>query len=162
MRILRQTGFECTLLIAGEGERAYTAELKKLVADLELHDRVHFLGHVSGELKLSLYQAADIFALPTSQENFGFVFPEALASGTPIITTKGVDIWAELKAGGACSIVDRTPDAFAAEIHAILSDRDRFEQMQAAAKPFAFTAYDEDRLLAAFESLYHESITHLN
>lgn len=158
VRILRDTGFDSTLLLAGAGDPAYAEQMKELVGELRLDDRVHFLGHVGGELKISLYQAADLFALPTSQENFGFVFPEALASGTPIITTKGVDIWGELQSGGACSIVDRTPEAFAAEIKAILSDRDRFARMKAAAKPFVFAEYDENRLLDAFEGLCRECI----
>lgn len=156
VRILRETGFNCNLMLAGTGERAYVDQLKALVGDLQLDDRVHFLGHVAGDLKISLYQAADIFALPTSQENFGFVFPEALASGTPIITTRGVDIWGELLAGGACSIVDRTPEAFALEIRAIFTDSNRFVQMQAASKPFVFKAYNEVNLLDAFETLYCE------
>jgi glycosyltransferase involved in cell wall biosynthesis len=158
VRILRDTGFDCTLLLAGAGDPAYAERMRELVGELHLDDRVHFLGHVGGELKISLYQAADLFALPTSQENFGFVFPEALASGTPIITTKGVDIWGELASGGACSIVDRTPEAFASEIRAILSDRDRFARMRAATKPFVFAEYDENRLLDAFEGLCRECI----
>ena len=144
----------CNFILAGTGEADYTAKVKQLVEARGLSDQCTFVGHVSGALKVSLYQACDLFALPTSQENFGFVFPEALASGTPVITTKGVDIWGELLAGGGSSIVDRTPEAFATEIKAILADPTRLAAMRAAAKPFVFSEYDENRLMDRFIGLY--------
>jgi glycosyltransferase involved in cell wall biosynthesis len=156
--MLRDQSFEVNCIFAGTGDADYAARMQELVTELQLDDRVFFVGHVAGPLKISLYQAADLFALPTSQENFGFVFPEALASGTPIITTKGVDIWGELQGGGAASIVDRTPGAFASEIRAILTDRVRFSAMQVAAKPFVFKEYDEGLLMDQFESLYRATV----
>jgi len=155
---LRDDGFAANFILAGTGPEDYFAQMKTMVADLKLEDRVFFAGHVSGALKVSLYQAADVFALPTSQENFGFVFPEALASGTPVITTKGVDIWRELLRGGASSIIDRTPEAFAAEIKAILTNPDRLAKMKEAAKPFVFEEYDEKRIIGQFEAMYGRCI----
>jgi glycosyltransferase involved in cell wall biosynthesis len=155
---LRDEKFDCNVLLAGTGDPDYTSKMQELVGELNLEDRVFFTGHVGGPLKVSLYEACDLFALPTSQENFGFVFPEALASGTPVITTKGVDIWGELLGGGASSIIDRTPEAFAAEIKAILTDKARFEKMKAAAKPFVFAEYDEKRLMDQFEGLYRRFV----
>ena len=68
-------------VIAGSGDDAYRAMLAKNVGKLDLEDRVVFPGFVTGDEKVSLYQAADVFVLPTSQENFGFVLFEALAAG---------------------------------------------------------------------------------
>lgn len=48
-----------------------------------------------GENKWNLFIDADIFVLPTYSENFGIVVGEALACGTPVITTKGTP-WEEL------------------------------------------------------------------
>ena len=64
---------------------------------------------------------ADVFALPTQQENFGLVFAEAMLCETPIIGTKGTDIWRELEEGGAM-IAERSPAAFAHAIETITSD----------------------------------------
>lgn len=152
--LLNGRGIKYNFILAGDGEEGYVRELKANAVAMGVQDDIHFVGHVAGDLKISLYQAADIFALPTSQENFGFVFPEALASGTPVITTKGVDIWGELKSGGGASIVDRTAEAFATEIEAILTDDQRMEKMRAAARPFVFTEYDENRLMDMFEEMY--------
>jgi glycosyltransferase involved in cell wall biosynthesis len=155
---LRELGLEANFIFAGTGDADYSSRMHELSDELGLENNVFFVGHVAGALKISLYQACDLFALPTSQENFGFVFPEALASGTPVITTKGVDIWGELLAGGGSAIVDRTPEAFAAEIKAILTDPSRLARMRAAAKPFVFAEYDETRLMDQFERLYHDAV----
>ena len=67
---------------------------------------------VTGTDKLSLYRAADLFVLPTYQENFGFVLVEAMACGTCVLTTFNVDIWEEIQKGGA-TIVNNTPENIA-------------------------------------------------
>ena len=57
---------------------------------------ISFCGGVYGEKKWELFRQADLFILPTYSENFGIVVAEALASGTPVITTKGTP-WQELE-----------------------------------------------------------------
>lgn len=75
-------------VIAGDGEPSYVEGLKQRVADYGLSDRVKFVGGVYGEQKYDLYREADFFVLPTYCENFGYVIAEALAVGTPVVTTQ--------------------------------------------------------------------------
>lgn len=51
--------------------------------------RAYFKGEVLGADKTKVYRNADVFVLPTHTENFGLVVAEALACGTPAITTEG-------------------------------------------------------------------------
>lgn len=88
-------GGDYRCLIAGEGEKAYVEELKSLAERLGVADRVEFLGGVYGDRKWELFREADVFVLPTHSENFGIVVGEALACGTPVITTKGTP-WQDL------------------------------------------------------------------
>ena len=83
------------VLIAGEGDAGYIAELKNLAKQKGVNDIVQFIGGVYGDAKWELYRNADVFVLPTHSENFGIVVAEALASGTPVITTTGTP-WDEL------------------------------------------------------------------
>lgn len=83
------------LTVAGPAEPAYLAQLKAQVERLGLTHRVDFVGPVYGEEKWRLLREADAFVLPTYSENFGIVVAEALACGTPVITTTGTP-WQEL------------------------------------------------------------------
>ena len=87
-------GYE--VIIAGEGEPDYVETLKKAAISLGLSEVVIFVGGVYGAEKVSLLQSADFFVLPTYSENFGIVVAEALACGTPVITTQGTP-WKELE-----------------------------------------------------------------
>lgn len=80
-------GYE--VIIAGEGEPDYVETLKKAAISFGLSEVVKFVGGVYGVEKVSLLQSADFFVLPTYSENFGIVVAEALACGTPVITTHG-------------------------------------------------------------------------
>lgn len=84
-----------TINIAGEGDEDYILSLKKKAEELGISDMVRFCGGVYGDKKWELFREADVFVLPTYSENFGIVVAEALASGTPVITTKGTP-WEEL------------------------------------------------------------------
>lgn len=85
-----------TIYIAGEGENNYIQNLKEKTESLEINNLISFCGGVYGEKKWELFRQADLFILPTYSENFGIVVAEALASGTPVITTKGTP-WQELE-----------------------------------------------------------------
>ena len=76
---------EAILLIAGKGEDE--AMLRGMAQDLGLADRVRFLGPVPhAELPVVL-NAADVFVLPSASEGLANAWVEALACGTPVVTT---------------------------------------------------------------------------
>src|SRR5262249_19712285 len=108
MARLSGAGREVQLLIAGTGDAEYQRDLEEMARGLA--GRVHFLGHIVGAAKTRFLRAADMLVLPSYQENFGLVLVEALACGTPVITTKAVDIWPELEASGSAILMDN-PDA---------------------------------------------------
>lgn len=85
-----------TIHIAGEGDAGYIEQLKSKTKALSIDGLVRFIGGVYGERKWQLFRDADLFVLPTYSENFGIVVAEALACGTPVITTKGTP-WQDLE-----------------------------------------------------------------
>lgn len=85
-----------TIRIAGDGDKAYVDELKALAQRLGVSAMMRFEGGIYDERKWELFRNADLFVLPTHSENFGIVVAEALACGTPVITTKGAP-WHELE-----------------------------------------------------------------
>lgn len=155
---LRNAGVECQTLIAGTGDETYEAAIRSQIDAMNLSDRVRLLGMVRGAEKVSLYEAADVFALPTSQENFGFVLPEALACGTPAVTTKGVDIWPELEGSGSTLIVDQTHEAFAEAIAGLLVDHDRRNDMGDKGRAWVLDYLEPSAVQAGYDQLYADAI----
>jgi glycosyltransferase involved in cell wall biosynthesis len=71
-------------------------QLKGRVRALGLESRVTWPGLLQGDLKWAAFRSAEAFVLPSYQENFGIAVVEALACGTPVLVSKGVDIWPEI------------------------------------------------------------------
>ena len=71
---------------------------------------VSFPGMVSGDLKWGAIRQAEVFILPSHQENFGIAVVEAMACGTPVLITRPVNIWREIEASGAGLVEDDTAE----------------------------------------------------
>lgn len=159
VRLLNDSGTPCRAVIAGSGDEPYVTSLKRLCTELKLDGRVAFVGLVTGADKLSLYQACDLFVLPTSQENFGFVFVEALACETPLVTTKGVDIWPELESSGAAVIAPGTPEGTAQAVRAMLArGRDTLKDMGRRGRAWTFDWLDPAKVVGQFEAMYRSAM----
>ena len=72
------------LIVAGKGWESQCAEL---AGDLGIRDRVRFPGYVSQHRLLQLYDNATCFTFPSYHETFGLPLVEAMARGTPVVTT---------------------------------------------------------------------------
>ena len=82
--------------IVGNGDSKYIDSLKELIIAKKLDKHFFILPPVFGDEKIKLFRDASLFVLPTFSENFGIVIAEALASYTPVITTKGAP-WKDLE-----------------------------------------------------------------
>jgi glycosyltransferase involved in cell wall biosynthesis len=89
------------LVICGPDQTGLQAKLEKLAERLNISDRITWAGMVDGELKWGALRAAEIFVLPSHQENFGIVVAEALACGVPALISDKVNIWHEVQRDGA-------------------------------------------------------------
>ncbi|GHV93393.1 hypothetical protein AGMMS50268_38960 [Spirochaetia bacterium] len=86
LRALARTE-NASLVIIGDGYLA--ARLKEVTSELNIVDRVQYLGSVSEEEKHRQLQMCDVFILPSIEksEAFGIVQIEAMAYGKPVINT---------------------------------------------------------------------------
>jgi glycosyltransferase involved in cell wall biosynthesis len=73
------------LVFAGKGEEE--KKLKKLTSDLNLEEKVIFVGVVSGNRKWNLIKDCDVFVLPSATEGHPIAVIEAMACGKPVIAT---------------------------------------------------------------------------
>ena len=110
-----------TFILAGEGDRAYEREIDDLLHKHDLNSRTIKTGFVSGEAKNILLQGADLFVLTSYSENFGVAVLEALAAGTPTLTTPGVALSEILEKESLGYVTELDIDAIASNLEYILS-----------------------------------------
>jgi glycosyltransferase involved in cell wall biosynthesis len=101
---LRKGEFEeLKLLIIGD-EISKLPALRRAVHSYKLHKHVRFLGFLPDETLAALYRLASLFVFPSLYEGFGLPPLEAMASGTPVVTSN-VSSLPEV-AGDAAVLVD--------------------------------------------------------
>jgi len=118
---LRRGGFgELKLLIIGD-EISKLPALRRAVHRHKLHKHVRFLGYLSDETLAVLYRLASVFVFPSLYEGFGLPPLEAMASGTPVVTSN-VSSLPEV-AGDAAVLVDPYDiDSIVDGLRRVLSD----------------------------------------
>lgn len=111
-RSLEQRGLKHKLVIVGE-RGWFSDPLYEFVARERLNDRVIFTGYVEDKDLPALYAGATLFAYPSLYEGFGLPLIEAMACGTPTITSNCSSL--PEVAGDAASLVDPEDEAQIAE-----------------------------------------------
>jgi glycosyltransferase involved in cell wall biosynthesis len=92
---------EWHLVIAGPDQVGWQEGLNDRAAQLGIVSRVTWTGMIKGATKWGALRSAEIFLLPSHQENFGIVVAEALAAGLPTLISNKVNIWREIVADRA-------------------------------------------------------------
>jgi glycosyltransferase involved in cell wall biosynthesis len=87
-RVSSGRGQDAMLVLAGpeEGD-GFLAKLRSMADRLGIRDQVLFAGPLYDDAKWSAYRDANVFVLPSQNENFGNTAGEAAACGTPVIVT---------------------------------------------------------------------------
>lgn len=133
----------------------------KALAESGAGGGLEFMGRLSRESLLKLYQGAELFVLPSSQEGLGISMLEAMACGAPVVSTR---------CGGPESIIahgetgwlveNNNPEAFSEAVMELLADPDRLETMRTRCVQVAETTFSKDvvekKLLEAFHVVYPE------
>jgi glycosyltransferase involved in cell wall biosynthesis len=110
-----EAGFpDWRLKIVGPPEVGHDGELRALARALGLA-RVCIEGPIYGDAKTVAYREADIFVMSTLTENFGLTVAEALAAGTPVISTKGAP-WSGLEREGCGWWIDHGVEPLASAL----------------------------------------------
>jgi glycosyltransferase involved in cell wall biosynthesis len=149
-RRLKDEGVEFQLLIAGEGERR--AELTALARDLDVQDRVEFLGFV--EDVTSLLRQADVFVFTSRWEGMSNALLEAAAAATPVVTVDTTSNGEAVIDGETGFVVPAgDTEAFAARLRALVEDPELRARMGAAGRRLVEGRFRLDRKMDEWERL---------
>jgi len=141
------------LVLAGpEEETGYVRALESLANNLGLRGRVFFPGPLYEQAKWSAYRDADVFVLPSQNENFGNTAGESVACGTPVLVTDRCGI-APLVEGRAGLAAPFERGAFSAALGRLLDDDALRARLRAGCSEMALSLSWEEPL-AETEALY--------
>lgn len=91
MKLVINKGCDAHLHVVGPTDDSrYLKYLQELTKKLEVTEQVEFIGSIPDDALMDEYAECSVFVLPSSIDSFGIVLLEAMASGKPVIATKGI------------------------------------------------------------------------
>lgn len=151
---IRSSVADALLIIAGEGPALES--LRVAVSAAALGDSVMFVGYLDRERELlDCYRSADAFVFASNTETQGLVILEAMAVGTPVVSTAVLGTKDVLQKGPSGAIVvpeDR--EAFAAAVVRILRSPALKRKLGAAGRRFVEDHWSSEIMAARLGGLY--------
>jgi glycosyltransferase involved in cell wall biosynthesis len=147
---------ELKVIFAGPDEGSVGKELRTIATELGLETQVELIGPIYGPSKWAAYKDADVFVLPSQNENFGNSAAEAVLAGTPVIVTEQCGI-APLLAGRAGIVVPHDASALSAALARILTEHELREQLAIGCSRVA-AEMTWDQPVREMESLYERLV----
>lgn len=141
---------QTTLLIAGEDFGEGTA-LMAQIERLQLKNKVFLVGQIEGQERVDFFANADLFALSSHNENFGLVYAEAMAAGTPILASTNTP-WKEVEDLGIGKWVSNTAEDTAKGLNEMLSKN--LQELGELSKTFVVKKYTWKSIGIQFYQLF--------
>jgi colanic acid/amylovoran biosynthesis glycosyltransferase len=155
VRLLLDRGVLAELHIIGDGPER--ERLLYTIDDLELHGQVHLHGRLSPAEVRSRLQQADAFLLPSLSEGISNAVLEAMACGLPVVTTDCGGMREAVTDGVEGLVVPvRAPEAMAAALTRLASDRNLARRMGEAARKRILSEFTLKQQIDQFIELYQD------
>jgi glycosyltransferase involved in cell wall biosynthesis len=146
------------LVIAGNDEGGYRADVEAVARECGVVDRVVFTGPVDGRAKAALFRNASVLALPSYSENFGNVVLEAMACGCPVVVTPEVGLASVVRDTRAGLVADGEPSLLARALSSILGDEESAREMGRRGREAVEAEFGWDAIATKVEELYRSVV----
>ena len=125
-------------VIAGEGPAR--EPLRQLVTRMGLADSVRFVGYLDRNTSLlDCYAAANVFVFASRTETQGLVLLEAMAQGTPVVSTAELGTKFVLKDGAGVLVMPERVEEFAAAVVRVLEDPGLHAMLAESGREYSLT-----------------------
>lgn len=149
------------LLIIGSGAQQYEEEIKGLVNELGMNERIHFLGKVEYKNLPSYLAMCDLFVTASVSETFGMSNVEAMGAGLPVLGVHSVGVGDTVEDGVTGLLATHELPAFTAKLTRLCLDLDLRAQMSIASRQASSNYAIErvtDILLGHYQKLIDEAL----
>lgn len=155
-QLKKQGRTDIHLVIAGQG--AAGSELRVLAKELRIEKQVRFLGYVENEHLPLLYQAGNIFCMPSPEELQSIATLEAMASGLPVLAANARALPELVTQGDNGYLFEPGKVAAIAEGMAYLSDNcQAWDEMGRASRARAL-AHSIEKTIQGYEAIYNQAL----
>lgn len=158
VRIVRRKHPSLRLVIAGNGKKSYTAQMKQLARKLRVP--AYFIGKVPHRNIHEVYWMADCFVCPSQEhESFGLVNVEAMASGVPLIASRigGIQEIVKHQSNGLLVQQYRSPVKLARYIEQVMTDKKLAERLKLQARKDVKDKFNWEATVSQLIQLYNSS-----
>lgn len=145
---------DADLVIAGYDENGYSEDMRRLVAELGLVNRVHFAGPVTDDMKWTFIRSALCLVLPSYNENFGMAVLEAMAVGCPAIVSEEVGLADVVRESGSGIVTAGDPQLLAQAIVSLIESPEKRLVMGRAGVRTAQERYSWRSRARAMQAVY--------
>ena len=143
-----------SLIIVGEGP--LLDALKARAASLNVHQRVHFVGHRSDVP--AVLAGTDVLTLVSRREGMPRTVLEAMSTGVPVVGTRTRGIIDAVDDTAGWLVDGPNPDALAAALDFVAEHPDRAHERGATGRELVLARYSEATIVDAYLDLYREAI----
>jgi glycosyltransferase involved in cell wall biosynthesis len=146
---------DCTLIVAGPpADDGYVDRLQ----EYNEHE-VRYLGYAEQEVLDALYRRADLFVFPTRSDVFPLVTLEALAAGTPVVSTTVGGVPEQITQDTGVLVSPEQPKELAEAVNELLANTDRRATMGDAAIARSKNKYSWDSVAQKTIEIYEQIVT---
>ena len=143
-----------SLQIIGKFDEQYEAFLRSETKRLRLEDCVEFVGFINGQKKYEYLSRLSVLMVPSLQENFGMIVPEALICSTPVYASLGTP-WEELNSFQCGWWRDNSPESIEEVMIDALSKSDaELKEMGVNGRRLIVDKYEQHKVASQMQCLY--------
>ena len=159
VKILRNKGYDATVSIIGDtsADKEYFKKINDLISSLGLLEKVFILGRVEELNLLAAYKNHDIFIFPNHLQSWGLAVFEAMASGLPVVVSKGAGASEVLEDCKTAMLVPPlAPQAIASAVEILIQNQPFYGELSRSGRKFVEENVSWSRLAKDYEKYFHE------
>jgi len=146
---------ESHLIVIGKSPNE--SKIRKLIDDLDLNERISFKSNLSEEEIVDIYHTSQIAVIPSLYEGFGFGAGEAMACGTPLISSDSGGL-KDVIGDSAVKISSGSVEEIEKEIIALLKDSTKRQQLSLKGRKRMEDLFDWKISASNYVKVFEETI----